>query len=119
MRINNIKTTVNLCLTALLLFGTDAYTQEEDPTLLLPACEQQQDDRGYIVSVGQQAPDFTVALTNNKTFKLSENLGKIIMLQFTASWCSVCRKEMPHPTSEEGRLHRPRPRSGSAGTRVP
>jgi len=53
------------------------------------------DDRGYIVKVGDKAPDFTVELTNGQTFTLSDYKGKIIMLQFTASWCSVCRKEMP------------------------
>ena len=60
----------------------------------------QEDDRGYIVKVGQQAPDFTVTLADGKIFTLSENRGKIIMLQFTASWCSVCRKEMPHIEKE-------------------
>jgi peroxiredoxin len=52
-------------------------------------------DNGFIVKVGDKAPDFSTKLTNGKTFKLSEHRGKIIMLQFTASWCSVCRKEMP------------------------
>ena len=28
--------------------------------------------------------------------KLSDLKGNIVILQFTASWCSVCRKEMPH-----------------------
>lgn len=56
----------------------------------------QEDDRGYLVQVGQTAPDFTVRLTDGSTFRLSENRGKIVMLQFTASWCGVCRKEMPH-----------------------
>lgn len=60
----------------------------------------QDDDRGYIDTVGQAAPDFSVTTIDGKTFKLSENKGKIIMLQFTASWCSVCRKEMPHIESE-------------------
>ena len=52
-------------------------------------------DRGYIVSVGDMAPDFTLQTTEGKIFKLSDMRGKIVMLQFTASWCTVCRKEMP------------------------
>lgn len=54
------------------------------------------DDRGYIVKVGQKAPDFTTLLTDSTTFTLSDHQGKVVMLQFTASWCGVCRKEMPH-----------------------
>ena len=53
------------------------------------------DDRGYIVSVGDMAPDFNLKTTTGKSFRLSDMRGKIVMLQFTASWCSVCRKEMP------------------------
>jgi len=56
---------------------------------------QTTDDRGYIVKVGDTAPDFSMKLTNGKTVKLSDFRGKIVMLQFTASWCGVCRKEMP------------------------
>jgi peroxiredoxin len=53
------------------------------------------DERGYVVKVGDMAPDFTLKTTDNKTVKLSDLRGKIIMLQFTASWCGVCRREMP------------------------
>ena len=31
---------------------------------------------------------------------IKELQGKVVMLQFTASWCGVCRKEMPHIESE-------------------
>ena len=82
---------------------TNSYAQEEeDYSLLLPAScpPAPEDDRGYIVSVGQMAPDFEVKTTENKTFKLSENRGKVVMLQFTASWCGVCRKEMPFIESD-------------------
>ena len=54
------------------------------------------DERGFLVSVNDVAPDFTMTLTNDETIKLSELKGKTVMLQFTASWCGVCRKEMPH-----------------------
>lgn len=56
---------------------------------------QSTDDRAYLVKVGDFAPDFKMKLTDGKTVKLSDLKGKVVMLQFTASWCSVCRKEMP------------------------
>jgi peroxiredoxin len=52
-------------------------------------------DEGYLVKVGDNAPDFTIREAGGKTYKLSDLKGKIVMLQFTASWCGVCRTEMP------------------------
>lgn len=57
--------------------------------------QNKEDDRGYIVKVGDIAPNFTAKLENEKTFDLSQHRGKTVMIQFTASWCGVCRKEMP------------------------
>ena len=50
----------------------------------------------YIVKVGDVAPDFTLQMTDGSTFTLSEQRGKVVMLQFTAGWCGICRDEMPH-----------------------
>lgn len=50
---------------------------------------------GYIVKVGDKAPDFIINEAGGKSYKLSDLKGKVVMLQFTASWCSVCRTEMP------------------------
>lgn len=55
----------------------------------------QADSVGYIVRVGEMAPDFTITLTDGQLIALSSLRGKVVMLQFTASWCGVCRKEMP------------------------
>jgi peroxiredoxin len=52
-------------------------------------------DEGYIVKTGQMAPDFTINEAGGRSYKLSDLRGKVVMLQFTASWCSVCRTEMP------------------------
>ena len=59
------------------------------------AISVQTDSTGYIVRVGEMAPDFTITLTDGKQVSLSSLRGKVVMLQFTASWCGVCRKEMP------------------------
>jgi peroxiredoxin len=50
---------------------------------------------GYLVKTGDMAPDFTIREAGGKTYRLSDLRGKVVMLQFTASWCSVCRTEMP------------------------
>ena len=52
-------------------------------------------ENNYLVKVGDIAPDFTLPMIDGTSFTLSQNRGKVVMLQFTASWCGVCRKEMP------------------------
>ena len=59
------------------------------------ASDVKADENGYIVYEGKACPDFSITLTDGRTLRMSELKGKVVMLQFTASWCSVCRKEMP------------------------
>ncbi len=54
------------------------------------------DSVGYIVKIGDMAPDFRITYPDGSSEMLSDLRGQTVMLQFTASWCSVCRKEMPH-----------------------
>lgn len=42
-----------------------------------------------------KAPDFTVLDANGNTVKLSDYLGKPVVLNFWASWCYYCKEEMP------------------------
>ncbi len=52
---------------------------------------------GFIVKTDQQAPDFKIEYANGEpSVNLSDLKGDVVLLQFTASWCSVCRTEMPH-----------------------
>lgn len=55
------------------------------------------DDRGYLVKIGDKAPsDFELILQDGRKTNLEQLKGKIVILQFTASWCTVCREEMPY-----------------------
>lgn len=71
-------------------------------SILILSCFSQgeEEDRGYIVKVGDQAPDFEMVLTSGEKIRLSDMQGRVVMLQFTASWCGVCRREMPFIESE-------------------
>lgn len=43
-----------------------------------------------------KAPDFSLVDQYGKTHKLSEYKGKVVFLNFWATWCSPCKGEMPH-----------------------
>ena len=67
-------------------------------SLLLISCgaHDQQEDRGYRVQVGDPVPSFELTDLEGRTWSNVGLKGAVYILQFTASWCSVCRKEMPH-----------------------
>jgi len=44
---------------------------------------------------GDTAPGFTAALTDGTSFTLSEQQDKIVLLNFWATWCGPCVREMP------------------------
>ena len=67
----------------------------ESKVAIVEAGTHEPDSVGSIVRVGDIAPEMEMELTDGQKVKLSDLRGKVVMLQFTASWCGVCRKEMP------------------------
>ena len=41
------------------------------------------------------APDFTLTGEDDKTYRLADYRGKVVVLNFWATWCPPCRYEMP------------------------
>jgi peroxiredoxin len=70
------------------------------------AFNQTPDDRGYIVTIAEKSPDFILDFPDGSQTSLANLKGQVTLLQFTASWCHVCRKEMPYIEKEIWKVYK-------------
>ena len=75
-----------------MLFYTNAFAQLGTgiPRQEIP------EEYEFLVNIGDKIPDFSLSLANGKKISSKDWAGKVVLLQFTASWCGVCRKEIPY-----------------------
>jgi cytochrome c biogenesis protein CcmG/thiol:disulfide interchange protein DsbE len=77
----------------LVAFGIQLYSHWNRPSTTVSAAI---DGLPGTAAVARPAPDLPVMTIQGRSVRLSELRGKVVLLDFWATWCQYCRQEIPH-----------------------
>ena len=86
-------------------FPTTDYLQEYAAVIAQLNQQKQRTAGNEKIKVGQEAPDIKLASPDGKQYALSDLKGKVVLLDFWASWCRPCRRANPHVVELYDKYH--------------
>lgn len=71
---------------------------------------KQKEANSTLVTVGQEAPQFKFETEKGKSASFKDYKGKVVLINFFATWCAPCRKELPLIQEQIWNKHRQNPK---------